>query len=103
MIDIPTPVLGQLVKVIQGRDEGSYAVIIGIEEPRFVIIADGDKRKFDQPKRKNILHVELQQAISHEVVDSLKESGRVTNSKLRYVIQNYTKQLSAANVEDKGD
>ena len=103
MNNIPTPQIGQFVKVRQGRDHGKVAVIVGIADAKFVHIADGDKRKFDQPKRKNVLHLELQDAISHEVVQSLSESGQVTNSKLRYVTAKYTEQLAAANENEKGE
>lgn len=83
------PQIGQFVKVLRGKDENSYAVIIGIIDERFVMIVDGDKRRFDQPKKKNVLHLELQPAISSEVTSSLLETGRVTNAKLRYVIQKF--------------
>jgi ribosomal protein L14E/L6E/L27E len=83
------PQIGQFVKVLRGKDEESFAVIIAILDERFVMIADGSKRRFDQPKKKNVLHLELQPAISQEVSSSLLETGRVTNAKLRYVIQKY--------------
>jgi len=83
------PQIGQFVKVLRGKDEGSYAVIIAIVDDRFVQIVDGDKRRFDEPKKKNVLHLELQPAISQEVTSSLQETGRVTNAKLRYVIQKF--------------
>lgn len=98
-----TPQIGQFVKVRQGRDQSKVAVIVGIADTRYVLIADGDKRKFDQPKRKNVLHLELQEAISHEVVQSISESGRVTNSKLRFVIAKYSEQLTAINANEKGE
>lgn len=83
------PQIGQFVKVLRGKDEDSYAVIINIIDERFVLIVDGDKRRFDSPKRKNVLHLQLQPAISQEVTSSLQETGRVTNAKLRYVIQKF--------------
>jgi large subunit ribosomal protein L14e len=83
------PQIGQFVKVLRGKDEESYAVIIAIIDDRVVLIADGDKRRFDSPKKKNVLHLQLQPAISQEVLNSLQESGRVTNAKLRYVIQKF--------------
>ena len=53
-----------------------------IVDERFVMIADGDKRKFDQPKKKNVLHLELQPADqSVKLSNSLQETGRVTNAK----------------------
>ncbi|ANY67071.1 hypothetical protein BBD42_11755 [Paenibacillus sp. BIHB 4019] len=83
------PQVGQIVKVLRGKDEDSYAVVISVIDERFVMIVDGDKRRFDSPKKKNVLHLELQPVISSEVVNSLLESGRVTNTKLRYVIQKF--------------
>ncbi|MFD0961966.1 hypothetical protein [Paenibacillus chungangensis] len=83
------PQIGQFVKVLRGKDANSYAIIIAIVDERFVLIADGNKRRFHQPKKKNVLHLELQPAISPEARDSLKETGRVTNAKLRYAIQKF--------------
>lgn len=81
--------LGQIVEILRGREAGSYAVVIGIEDERFVWIADGGKRKFDRPKKKNRLHLRLYDSISTEVADSLRETGRVTNGKLRYALNKF--------------
>lgn len=86
--------VGQLVKVLKGRDAGAVYVIVQIVDDKFVLIADGNKRKFDQPKRKNTQHLELQPMISSEVVQSLQDSGRVTNAKLRHAVLVY---LESAN------
>src|SRR5690625_3015115 len=80
----PQPELGQIVRITQGRDKGQYAVIIKIIDQRFILIADGEKRKYNRPKRKNLQHVELIEYISPEIKDSLLSTGRVTNGKLRY-------------------
>lgn len=82
--------IGQLIKVLKGKDEERYAIVIGVLDERFVWIADGNKRKFDSPKKKNVLHLELLPIVSQEVASSLQESGKVTNAKLRYAIQKYT-------------
>jgi ribosomal protein L14E/L6E/L27E len=102
MMHRSVPQVGQLVKVLKGRDAGDVYVIIDIVDDRFVLIANGDKRKFDQPKRKNAQHLELQSMISSEVVQSLQESGRVTNGKLRYAVSTYIASANA-NAEEKGD
>lgn len=94
--------LGQLVKVLKGRDAGAIYVIIGIVDDRFVLIADGNKRKFDQPKRKNAQHLEPLPMVSSEVVHSLQESGRVTNGKLRHAVLVYLKSANSI-AEEKGD
>lgn len=97
-----SPQLGQIVKILRGREAGQVGIVVGIIDPKFVWIADGDKRKFDQPKKKNLLHLELQDEISDVVVNSLKESGRVTNGKLRFALNKYVEsQLTDA--EAKGE
>jgi len=81
--------VGQLIKVLKGKDEERYAVVVGVLDERFVLIADGNKRKFDAPKKKNVLHLELLPIICQEVAISLQETGKVTNAKLRYALQKY--------------
>ncbi|MCK8489696.1 KOW domain-containing RNA-binding protein [Paenibacillus sp. MBLB2552] len=96
------PQVGQLVKVLKGRDAGAIYVIVGILDDRFVWIADGNKRKFDEPKRKNAQHLELLPIVSSEVVHSLQESGRVTNGKLRHAVLVYRNSADSM-AEEKGD
>lgn len=96
------PQIGQIVRILRGRDLGKFAIIIGLQEERFALIADGDKRKFDHPKKKNLLHLQLQDEISEVVVNSLNETGRVTNGKLRYALAKYT-ETQSTEAEAKGE
>ena len=91
---IPRP--GQFVKILRGRDQGKYAIIVGVLDSRYVLIADGDKKKFDRPKKKNLIHLQLLDAYSGEVADSLRESGRVTNGKLRFALDKFLKAQAQA-------
>jgi large subunit ribosomal protein L14e len=86
------PRIGQIVRVVQGREFGQFAVIIEIVDERFVLLADGEKRKFDKPKMKNLQHVELLCYVSPEVRDSLLETGRVTNGKLRFALSKFVNE-----------
>jgi large subunit ribosomal protein L14e len=97
------PEIGQVVQIRRGRDHGRYAIIIGIVNHRFALIADGEKRKFDQPKKKNLLHLQLQDEISSEVVNSLLESGRVTNGKLRFAINRFVENRQTDDAQEKGE
>ncbi|KMJ56810.1 KOW domain-containing protein [Bacillus sp. LL01] len=85
--------VGQIVSITQGRDAGQYAVIIKILDERFVVLADGDKRKFDRPKKKNIHHLDFFDYVSPEVQNSMKETGRVTNGKLRFALTKFVNEL----------
>jgi large subunit ribosomal protein L14e len=86
------PKIGQLVKNLKGRESDQYSVIIGVIDERFVLIADGEKRKYDSPKKKNINHLELFNYISPEVENSIKETGRVTNGKLRFAVTKFVNE-----------
>ena len=92
-IDHKVPQLGQLVRVVQGRERGQFAVIIEIVDDRYVLLADGDKRKYDRPKKKNINHIELLESISPEVRHSLLETSRVSNEKLRFAVAKIASEL----------
>ncbi|MEC0371213.1 KOW domain-containing RNA-binding protein [Paenibacillus chibensis] len=94
--------IGQIVKILKGKDAGQVAVVVSIEDSRFVYIADGNKRKFDQKKKKNLQHLEPQSFISSEVANSLNESGRVTNGKLRFAVSKFV-QSTESHAEEKGD
>jgi large subunit ribosomal protein L14e len=94
MVSEMKPKLGQVVKALRGRDQESFAVIVGIIDEKFVKIADGDKRKFDQPKKKNVLHLEYTNFVSTEVASSLQETGRVTNGKLRFALLKFLESNS---------
>ncbi|WP_082235749.1 KOW domain-containing RNA-binding protein [Halobacillus massiliensis] len=87
-----SPQLGQVVHIVQGREAGQYAVIIDILDDRFLLLADGEKRKYDRPKKKNLQHVELLDFVSPEVQNSLLETGRVTNGKLRFAVSKYVNE-----------
>ncbi|MFC3040901.1 KOW motif-containing protein [Virgibacillus xinjiangensis] len=91
--DDSIPLIGQVVRIMQGREAGQYAIIIKVVDDRYVLLADGEKRKYDRPKKKNISHIELMDYTSPEVQNSLLETGRVTNGKLRYAIAKFADEV----------
>ncbi|MBD1372340.1 KOW domain-containing RNA-binding protein [Hazenella sp. IB182357] len=95
------PRLGQIVRVKRGRDVGMYAIVIGRDDPHFVLIADGDQRKYDRPKKKNIKHIQVTRAVNQEVADVLRVAGRVNNAKLRYALNQYLLKMKQS--EQKGE
>ncbi|WP_420805991.1 RNA-binding protein [Bacillus kwashiorkori] len=104
MIDLVDPdsgsLIGYVVRILKGRDAGQYAVIIEHINDRIVLIADGEKKRFDQPKKKNTRHLEICSYVSPEVRDSLLQTGRVTNGKLRYALNKFRSEYL---IEEKGD
>lgn len=97
-----SPQVGQLVEILKGKDAGEIAVVISVVDSRFVYIADGDKRRFDGPKKKSLLHLKPLPHISSEVVNSLEEHGRVTNGKLRFAVLDYVRSAERS-ANERGD
>lgn len=87
------PELGRIVRVTKGREQNQYAVIINIIDDRFVLLADGEKRKYDRPKKKNVHHIEFTPFISSEVRKSLMETNRVSNGKLRFALAKFRSEV----------
>ncbi len=94
--------IGEIVEVTQGRDAGKYAVILEIINERYVKIIDGDRRKYDNPKKKNVIHIRSTGVISKEVITSLMEEKRVSNAKVRYVLQELVNAPKALE-QEKGE
>ncbi|WP_353615979.1 KOW domain-containing RNA-binding protein [Bacillus sp. 7894-2] len=87
------PQHGQIVLIKSGSDAGQYAIIIRLLDERYVMLADGGRKKFDRPKKKNVQHLQLLNYISPEVQTSLQETGRVTNGKLRFALAKHVNEF----------
>jgi large subunit ribosomal protein L14e len=81
------PELGRVVQMLKGRQHGEYAVVVGHENGRYVLLADGDSRSIDRPKRKNLMHVRRTEVLAHVVVEAIQAEGKITNARLRYAMR----------------
>ncbi|MGG5254628.1 KOW domain-containing RNA-binding protein [Neobacillus sp. SM06] len=95
------PQVGQFAIVTSGRDTGQYGIIIKLLDGRYVLLADGNKRKFDHPKKKNMQHLQFIDRVSPEVQTSIMETGRVTNGKLRFALAKFLNERQSD--QEKGD
>ena len=48
---------GRVVQSTQGRDAGRYFVVLQVVDDRHVLMADGQSRKIDHPKKKKMMHL----------------------------------------------
>ena len=49
--------IGRVVLATAGRDKGNPLVVVGIEGTEYVLLADGRRRKAQNPKRKKRRHI----------------------------------------------
>lgn len=97
------PPLGCLIEVIQGRDAGLVAVVVGHFEDKYVLIADGSVRRSDRPKKKNVTHVRRLSHVSDEIAQKVRDAGRVTNAQLRYAVRSFLEaRLETAHDSQEG-
>ncbi len=99
----PTPEIGEIVEVRQGREAGRYMVVIDRSEDRWVWLADGEGRTVERPKKKNVLHVRPTGKRAGKVLERLHTMGKVTDADLRYSLRTFHQEQSKDAREDGGD
>ena len=65
-----------------GRDKDRLFYVVDTKE-NFVLIADGKRRKIENPKRKKLKHVRKVTRTESSVAERLRTGGTVLNSELR--------------------
>ncbi|AMM95989.1 hypothetical protein UP12_00840 [Bacillus pumilus] len=74
--------MGQVVCIVQRKEQDQYTGVIGMFGGCHVLIADGEKRKFHSPKKKYQSY-NLYGCVSPEVQNSIFKTGRVIDGQLR--------------------
>lgn len=82
--------LGQIIMVLSGREAGNYAVVVRLDDS-YVWLANGQKRKYGKPKRKNRRHIQPTRYIADEVIEAIKSNGSVDDAKLVFALNQYKK------------
>ncbi len=77
------PELGTVVLSKAGRDAGRYFVVVGQVDARYVLIADGDLRKLEAPKKKKLKHLDTKPDILPAVREKLEKGIALLDAELR--------------------
>lgn len=70
-------VLGSAVISKAGRDKGKIMAVVGIDE-KYAIIADGQMRKLENPKRKKIIHLQVTNTVL--APEELESNRKIRNA-----------------------
>ncbi|NMB97996.1 MAG: RNA-binding protein [Clostridiaceae bacterium] len=84
--------LGELVYSKAGRDAGRKFLVVGNIDEKYVLISDGDLRKFEKPKKKKVKHIESCGVIINSIKENLENKIRVTNADIRKQIDIYAQE-----------
>jgi ribosomal protein L14E/L6E/L27E len=85
-----------IVKSVAGRDAGDLFFVLAAEGD-FLLLADGKRRRVEQPKRKRRKHVVLVAQSETPVALKIRSSEKITNSELRRAIA----AISGGNHQDQ--
>ncbi len=91
--------VGRLVVSKAGRDKGKPFVIIKVINDRFVLLADGELRKVDNPKIKNIKHLQMINRGLPEITAILKRGEVLENHRLRKLVRSSWSEYQEENRE----
>ena len=81
-------VKSNIVKSTAGRDEGDLFFVLDTQE-EFLLLADGKRRRVENPKRKKRKHVSLVGESHSVVAEKIRSSEKVTNSELHKALAAY--------------
>lgn len=79
--------IGQYVRSKAGRDRDRIFIIMKIVDEKYVLIADGDLRRIEKPKKKKIRHLTALSQVSESLKDKLSGDGKINNALVRREIE----------------
>ena len=77
------PACGVIVASKAGRDAGRSFVILKVVDDQYVLIADGELRKVQNPKRKQLRHLSIRPYVAQEIRQCLEQQKLLTDSDVR--------------------
>jgi len=75
--------IGQVVSSKSGRDKDRLFLVIDILDDKYVLIADGDLRKIEKPKKKKVKHLQKQNQINQDIKNAIENDEKIDNIYLR--------------------
>ncbi|MCX7711257.1 MAG: KOW domain-containing RNA-binding protein [Clostridia bacterium] len=75
--------LGQVVYSKAGRDAGKRFIIIAQQDDAHVLVADGDLRRLEKPKKKKIKHLNFTEEVLEQIGEKIRNKQKVTNAEIR--------------------
>jgi len=84
--------VGSVVRSRAGRDAGRDFLVIGILDEEYVLLADGDLRKADKPKKKKMKHLAATGRTIMQAEAIAKNGESFTNAQIRSWLSNEEEQ-----------
>ncbi len=89
---------GQIVKSKSGHDQGNVFFVVEVLDDDYVLIADGDRRKSENPKKKKVKHLQHYNRVNENIAAKLAEGVKIENIELhRELAKSCPKELTNTN------
>lgn len=75
--------VGQWVRSRAGRDRGADLLVVAVLDDRHVLVADGRLRRVENPKRKNVRHLEVLGAARGELATRFAAGEAIGDGEIR--------------------
>ena len=75
--------IGQVVMSIAGRDAGKKMIVTQICDASYVLVADGDLRKIENPKKKKVKHLKMTDVVAYKLAEKWESGMYVNNAEIR--------------------
>lgn len=82
-----------IIRSLAGRDEGQLFFVLETDG-EYVLLADGNGRKLEKPKRKKLKHLCLEAVTDCRTAEKLRAGERITNSEIRRALAEYKTALA---------
>jgi len=87
--------IGQIVRSTQGRDEGQYYLVLNVNENSANLV-DGKAKKLNNPKKKNIAHLEGTSVINTEIASKITNNIKINDQMIYHSLYEYKKDLKGS-------
>lgn len=94
---VKTPVAGGICQSLQGRDKGRYYIISKVNADGTVAVVDGNFKKLNCPKRKNLKHLHLLPETAESIGNKLLSGDKVFDSEIYSALKSYNYPQTAEN------
>lgn len=88
-------IIGRYVWSSAGRDKDQLFIIIDIVDDYHVLVADGNLRHANRPKKKKLKHLRVTDKTTEEISQTVIMRKKLTDADLQKAVQRYNDELTA--------
>ena len=75
--------IGKVVLSLAGRDKDHLYVIINVFDDQYVLLANGDTKRINKPKKKKVKHLDFLEDIDEEIRSAIISERKDTDLKIK--------------------